>query len=591
MIDGVAHLHAHNFVQTHQLGSYKYGAHLDLKPANILVFSSQSEEQGVGIWKISDFGISSFKDVKDRIPSPENSGPGNTGASGTSTGRRAGLTGPRDQLGECCAPELHPSMNESFQGRPVDIWSIGCMLSNVVCFALDRGVTKRGVTEDGVNGIERYRNNRVKGCNNDYCFEVIEEDKACCFKLKDAVPIFLEKLLTDYSKERRWVKDCLEMVARMLQIDPSKRPGVDKVRADLAGIKFVEYEGDPFESWTDEVAWDKSTFKSPNTRPIAQSGESRSQEAIDNDPWVSIDVSTSHAELPLRVAHMTLKESGDEHQDLLRNELSQSSDGLAAETDGNEPALLRHESSQILHSPSTRPPITSDSAGQELEARLVQGNNLHSIEHMFPDINIHDHQSNVPNDVYNNVEWWLESKESRSLWICVPELPPGWETNHAQVWANSLRLKVSESGLPVLCYCVKDMNLAISEPMLEIARTLNSQMVRYKIDRCPAQHTYVANNLHDALVDLRRHLANISKSLSGPIFCIIHGLENLNGFSRQGIQSFLRVLDECTAYRLKTLLTTNGDSKILEELKSLRKCSPLGIDGEYPLSGLVMPSY
>ena len=587
MVDGVAHLHAHFFVQTDEIGSYKYGAHLDLKPANVLVFPNRPGQQGVGIWKITDFGISSFKDVKDRIPlrDPEGSGSGNTGAPGTSTVRGAGMTGPRSQLGECCAPELHSSMKVPFQGHPVDMWSIGCMLSNVVCFALDRGVS--------MDGIKRFRHNRAKDSDNDYYFEVKYKDQECLFKLKDAVSVFLRKLLTDYPKDRRWVKECLRMISAMLQIKPSKRPTVDSVRERLALIKFDEDELDPLGSWTDTVTWDTSTFGCPDTRPIAQSSELRSQEAIDNDPRVSIDLSKSHAELSLQMAHMTFKESRDEHQGFLGNELSQSSGGLAAETGGNKPALLKHEYPQTLHTPSTHPPAASDSAGQKLEAGLMHGDYLHSIDHMFPDINIYDPEVFLSNEVIEDIDWWFESNESRSLWICAPPLAPWRETTYAHVWANSLRLIVSESEprCPLLCYSVADMHSAISEPVLEITRTLNSQMARYEIEQCPAQDTYVAHNLEDALVNLRRHLAHISKSLRGPIFCIIHGLEQLNGESRQGLQSFLRVLDECTVYRLKTLLTTDGDSEVLEELNSKRTCSPSHIYEDQPLPFLVMPSY
>ena len=584
MVDGVAHLHADVFVQGDRKGSYKYGAHLDLKPGNVLVFPNTQGEQGVGVWKITDFGISSFKDVKDRIPLQGPEGSGTTGALGTSTVCITGMTGPKSLLGGYCAPELHPSMKVLFSGYPVDMWSIGCMLSDVVCFALDRG--------ESWGGIARFRYNRMGETLDDYYFEVSDEDQTCLFRLKNAVPVFLGRLLTDYPKERRWVKDCLVIISELLRIEPSERPGADSVSKRLAHITFDQDELDPLGSWNDKVQWDTSTSGHPNTRPIAQLSKLKSQESIGNDSRVSTSLSKSHAELSLQMPHMTLKESRDERQAFSGNELSQCSSDLAAETDGINSALLKHEPMQTLHTPSTHLSAASDSAGQEPEAGHMHGSDLHSFDHMFPFINIHDPQVYVPYEVKENIYWWLESNESRSLWVCAPPLTPGWETNYGQVWANALQLMVSESGFPLLCYSVEDMGSAISEPVLEMTLTLNSQMVRYEVGRCAAQNTYEAHNLEDSLINLRRHLTHLSSALRAPTFCIIYGLEKLSGESRQGLQSFFRVLlDECAVCRLKTLLTTNGNSEVLEKLKSIRRTSPSHIHDDWALSNLVMPSY
>lgn len=86
------------------------GVHLDIKPENILVFSEKHNAHGV--WKIADFGLSSFKRVLD-------------GSEEITGVRSSYLTSRRDFE----PPEyvLRSNISEKF-----DIWSLGCIFVEVL---------------------------------------------------------------------------------------------------------------------------------------------------------------------------------------------------------------------------------------------------------------------------------------------------------------------------------------------------------------------------------------------------------------------------------------------------------------------------
>lgn len=88
--------------------------HMDIKPRNILVFSEKHNAHG--IWKISDFGLSSFKRELD-------------GSEETTGVRPSYLTSRRDYE----PPEyvLKSNISEKF-----DIWSLGCIYMEVLVWVL-----------------------------------------------------------------------------------------------------------------------------------------------------------------------------------------------------------------------------------------------------------------------------------------------------------------------------------------------------------------------------------------------------------------------------------------------------------------------
>jgi serine/threonine protein kinase len=108
----------------------RYGIHGDLKPENILHFSQETERHQFGTLKIADFGIVEFHSLATRTSlNQEWSGP----ASPTYR-----------------APE-HDWDIEEKMSRKVDIWSMGCVFSEMLTWALLGG-----------DAVELYREARLK---------------------------------------------------------------------------------------------------------------------------------------------------------------------------------------------------------------------------------------------------------------------------------------------------------------------------------------------------------------------------------------------------------------------------------------------
>ena len=148
--------------------------HMDLKPENILVYTHRDHR--VGIWKISDFGISRIKgSVSRQLESTHRNGNGllevprilgelkrsmNSQASHTSR------TNAKRNSGTWQAPEVHMSP-EKVVGVASDVWSFGCILISVIALALGpdvlasldatRGKTRNGTHYDFVNDDRFYR--------------------------------------------------------------------------------------------------------------------------------------------------------------------------------------------------------------------------------------------------------------------------------------------------------------------------------------------------------------------------------------------------------------------------------------------------
>ncbi|KAI1087064.1 kinase-like domain-containing protein [Rostrohypoxylon terebratum] len=127
IVEAVVLLH-----ETPSIGQNSCYCHMDIKPDNILVF--QSPSSNVGIWKLTDFGITTIS-VKKRQRTEggarqEGFGTHMTITVGTSPGSAAGRYQP---------PEVNDNLDKwnsgdtgKYMGRGSDIWSLACVFAEVV---------------------------------------------------------------------------------------------------------------------------------------------------------------------------------------------------------------------------------------------------------------------------------------------------------------------------------------------------------------------------------------------------------------------------------------------------------------------------
>ena len=221
------------------------------------------------------------------------------------------------------------------------------------------------------------------------------------------------------------------------------------------------------------------------------------------------------------------------------------------------------------------------------------GHETLELAHNFPDINIHNPRVKVPWPVRDEIVSWLRSNESHSLWISAPGIYAGRTKDYSQQWANTLRVMISSWNYHVISYMWPHHYSAIPRlPVLAMTHILNGQLAQLEPKRSFSQSLGDAHDLGDALLSLEDHLLSLSISSQGPIFCIIHGLQELDNEHEQDLGVFLRAaLHGCASGRLKLLLTTMGKSRCLEMFEYTSKSEPVNISGQSVLSYLEKPSY
>ncbi|THY60905.1 hypothetical protein D6C97_03633 [Aureobasidium pullulans] len=176
-------------------------AHNDLKPENILVFDNDAESL-VGTWKIADFGLSKIKQVVEdsTFLSPDDR-----------ISHDLSLSKAIRPPGGYTAPEIvrRGSLLENSSSVQCDIWSLGCILAQILVF-----------TVGGSQALRRFNHLRLPGNTFNYRDDRYFESYPGLGQLRLKRPLFEVLIeLCDSSSESNWVKQLVNLVFDVLMVD------------------------------------------------------------------------------------------------------------------------------------------------------------------------------------------------------------------------------------------------------------------------------------------------------------------------------------------------------------------------------------
>lgn len=180
-----------------------YAFHFDLKPSNVLIQSH--------IWRVSDFGQSRIK--WDFTGSTRR----------TDVGATTDTYAPPEYLRAGYKPRLK-----------YDIWSLGCILLEVLAFSL------RGV--EGIADLEEKRKTRDHSDNtfDHVLYEKEESTNPGAYRTKRVILKFMDDL-SEHARARRNERDCfvddvVELIKHMLEPDDEKRFSATQVESKFQRI-------------------------------------------------------------------------------------------------------------------------------------------------------------------------------------------------------------------------------------------------------------------------------------------------------------------------------------------------------------------
>ncbi|KAG2421803.1 hypothetical protein HFD88_005779 [Aspergillus terreus] len=217
LLDEATHLadaldHLHN-----RLGVSTRGYHMDLKPANILVYEEPNplRPHGIGKWKITDFGLS----IIER-PERRDSVEGFPQDPVTET-----ITRLKGMEGTYQAPEV----SDGGISRRSDVWSFGCILVRVFAFALD-----------GIEGLHRLDRLRQKAEDGVGPYEHDYFARGNPPVLNPHIENWIRSLphcRGAYNDE--FLNGCARLLSSTLKINKNARPEAISVKEALGDLKFA----------------------------------------------------------------------------------------------------------------------------------------------------------------------------------------------------------------------------------------------------------------------------------------------------------------------------------------------------------------
>lgn len=216
-------------------------AHNDIRPENILVVYPDSydtdDHYPAGKWKIADFGLSKIKEkhASDKKHlSVDAAAPLLMKAADRTHRLERSLsfsrTKPKRDPGRYTSPELDQnsvSNLESIDARSADIWSFGCVLAEVLAYAV--GLDPKLVEDFRTALGQGYRDQRF--------YDVKTK------QVKKAFPDYLATLADPARTNRRtsentgWIDQGIQLVKEVVVTDVSARPSAEQIRDKLRLIE------------------------------------------------------------------------------------------------------------------------------------------------------------------------------------------------------------------------------------------------------------------------------------------------------------------------------------------------------------------
>lgn len=281
-----------------ELGDFEkqnsYLAHMDLKPENILIYGNpQNEKTPVGQWTITDFGISAFyKDTHkptQEVPTIRHMTSQFTSLSDVVRGRgpyqppEIGLERKKEELGS------DPRVRRPLDYRRCDVWSFGCVLSDVLAFALNRS-----------QGIREIREARIQdGNDNLYKFvegvEAIDNISASNTKLKEKFLEWGNQIRGSIAKP--WVQGYLDILFEKSIVPcPTDRKSIGIIKTSLWELSPKLTSAIDANNLTKQGELELTQRKSPQGLPGPSISIQKSQEEHGQDSQEQLTEQNPHKE-------------------------------------------------------------------------------------------------------------------------------------------------------------------------------------------------------------------------------------------------------------------------------------------------------
>lgn len=203
-------------------GEETYCAHLDLKPDNILLRSDANS--AIGKWVVSDFGISAVSKTKQKTPLSYH--PSYQELTRTNATNPTVMQEPPRGSGTYQAPEVK-LQSSTFVGRRSDVWSLACIFSEVLAFALGGHEL---VIEFHDSRAESFETGRDSATNY-FFYSVPQETKIP--QLRKSVSTWLADLPKTYTdRDWSWIH-CSVGIIRKYLVPRDERPESSQFLSDI----------------------------------------------------------------------------------------------------------------------------------------------------------------------------------------------------------------------------------------------------------------------------------------------------------------------------------------------------------------------